>query len=597
MKKIFQRIIAAVLCLTLLAVPVAVEPETAEAASNSYLNKCLNSMVIFENAKTGLSRSDIMGIAYLVGSDNVAGKSWLATDPKHDAFAVDPDLKINGKSIDPKYLVQDNRDYLISIKEEYLVNYPMATDSIYSKAEGFQCTFREGTKFYVFDCDEEWVTVYDDGFQTWNYETGLFSCGSGLDSYLETHPAGFYKIRRENLWIDFGLKENHPWKSESEIPNKGTGITTGLVALRPVPDESEKVYTPVYYLPTGTKVTVVSTELVPSKADGSTRKFYKVAFNGSDKVQNNAVYYLAYKTRGMYYIDSRYLDFTKKGASTAKDSIPVKFVNNKSTYINAYESKDTDSKVVGRISKNYKNGWYFPSESDKDWSTIWFSGQKVYVQSQYVTKGSYKVTDISGLKLADTDGKDLIYTWKKGVNNVDFSCQIIAKYGYLEKVIYSDDHVKEAKLRVTAEQLEEADGHIEVTVQANNMNGGKGKKLSKGFLQTHTSKVIAKYVVAKKTKIEAKYTEYKNGKRVYPAKLGTCIQISTDKNFKKARTIEKPYKEDGVTKYEDIYEIGKLKPNTTYYIRRCYYKDIYTAAGKKPFPTKWSEPVKIKTKK
>lgn len=213
-----------------------------------------------------------------------------------------------------------------------------------------------------------------------------------------------------------------------------------------------------------------------------------------------------------------------------------------------------------------------------------------------IDNDSYEVTDISNLKLADVKGEDLIYTWDEGAGNVDFSCKIIAIYGVLENEIYSKEHVKKPQLTVKNSYLNKAEGHFKLVVQANDINGDKGKELSIDFIQTPTAKAAVSIFQAHRTKITAKYRKLPDGTiRYSPNSLGTCIQISTNKNFKNARIIQKPYKENGETKYEKIYEIKKLKPNTTYYIRRRYMKKIRTLAGYKLYPTKWSEPVKIKT--
>lgn len=214
-----------------------------------------------------------------------------------------------------------------------------------------------------------------------------------------------------------------------------------------------------------------------------------------------------------------------------------------------------------------------------------------------IDKGSYEVTDISNLKLADIKGEDLVYTWNEGVNNVDFSCKIIAIYGVLENEIYSKEHVEEPQFTVKNSYLNKAEGHFKLIVQATDINGEKGKELSKHFIQDPTAKPSVSIFRAHRTKITAQYFTKPDGTflRYHANSLGTYIQISTNKNFKDARTIQKPYKENGETKYKKIYEIKKLKPNTTYYIRRRYMKKIRRLAGYKLYPTQWSEPIKIKT--
>lgn len=116
-----------------------------------------------------------------------------------------------------------------------------------------------------------------------------------------------------------------------------------------------------------TEVNVVSTELVPSKAAGSTHKYYKVSFNANDKVQNNATLYMKYKVPGMYYIDSRYLNFAQNGESRP------------------------EGMTLGEI------------------------------KSGNVKKSSYKVTDISKLEPADIVKDEFVFRWNPGKNNTDFT--------------------------------------------------------------------------------------------------------------------------------------------------------------------------------
>ena len=169
-------------------------------------------------------------------------------------YAVDPDAEIQGKKLDTKWLPQDNNMYLKAIAEVHLQNSPEVSNKINRMPSNFQGTHREGAKFRIVDYDEEWVTVWDDGFQVWNSELGTYNavvlhCAYGVDAYLETHPAGFYRFKREDVWVDFGLPANHPYKKGEKVPSAGTGVVTKMVNLRPVPNEEEKVYTPVYVLP------------------------------------------------------------------------------------------------------------------------------------------------------------------------------------------------------------------------------------------------------------------------------------------------------------------------------------------------------------
>lgn len=289
-------------------------------------------------------------------------------------------------------------EYLRDLKDNYKNNFAYS-NKIYSMPKGAQYLEREGHMFSVVACDEKWVTIWDDGYQHWSPYNAAYGalgegCANTVDVYMKTHPAGFYKIQRNKVWIDFGLSENHPYKTEAEIPKAGKDVVTKLANLRSVPNEDEKQYTPVYALPTGTELNVVSAELVPSQASGSTKKFYKVSFNGSSKVGNNEVGYMRYKVPGVYYLDSRFLNFTKKGAKLPAGTVMGEITNvkkNKAVY--AYQSRSTSSTQIGVLSLGVEIPM-FPSESDADWTPVYFSGQKAYVETKYIKRAPYKVMDI-----------------------------------------------------------------------------------------------------------------------------------------------------------------------------------------------------------
>ena len=147
---------------------------------------------------------------------------------------------------------------------------------------------------------------------------------------------------------------------------------------------------------------------MPSETPGSTNTYYKVSFNGTDKVQNNTVLYLTYKVPGVYYINSKCLNFTERDKALPEGNALGEITNVSSgKYIYAYESKDTDSNQLCYLENGVQLEMY-PSESDADWTTVYFSGQKCYVQTKYIKKGKYKVTDIGNPYLADIVNNELI---------------------------------------------------------------------------------------------------------------------------------------------------------------------------------------------
>ena len=62
-------------------------------------------------------------------------------------------------------------------------------------------------------------------------------------------------------------------------------------------------------------------------------------------VQNNAVGYLQYDVPGVYYLDSRYLNFTAKGTKTPAGAVEGEIINakkNENVYSSPRENKEVD---------------------------------------------------------------------------------------------------------------------------------------------------------------------------------------------------------------------------------------------------------------
>ena len=601
--KILKKILAIMLCLSFVLASAVTNPLVVQAKPTpglvndpetiAYINQCENSINNLWPIQPSIKK---IADAYLVGEDDMATASWIEEGREaHELYAVDPNTEIQGHVYDRKYYPQDNLEYLKDIYENYSYGAFAASSRLYRMSEGAQYIEDEGCMFQVVAFDEEWVTVWDRGYQTWNSyysQEGIASsgtCEKSMDAFLQTHPAGFYKIQRNKVWIDFWLKENHPYTSEAQIPKEGNGIVIKLANLRPVPDEGEKTYTPVYALPTGTEVNVVSTQLVPSKTSGSTVKYYKVSFNGSEKVQNNGVGYLQYEVPGVYYLDSRYLNFTRKGTKTPAGAVQGEITNvkgNENVY--AYQSKDTGSQQVGILSLGAEIEM-FPSESDANWTTVYFSGQKAYVQTKYIKKAPYKVTDISKLVVADVVKDEIKMSWNAGKNNAEYSYSISMNNGNKKKVLYSNKHYKKNSFIIKRKYIEKAT-RLDIKVQATDKNGKKGKTLSCSvLLPSQDRKPDKRLMVIGKTSI----------KGFRGSSLGESLQYSTNKKFKKAVIVEK-YSKNKYWKrkmYNSINKIKKLKKNTTYYIRRREKMEIKTAKGVKWISGKWSKSIKVKTKK
>lgn len=307
----FRKRLAALICLTLLLGEISSIgiPQTAKAdvPYDHYLGKFYNQFAL-GSVKPRIIQT---AAAYLVGTDNIVNSR--NTQP---VYAVPIGTEIQGKKLNSQYFPQKTLQYLEDVKQNYVNNF-QASDRIYQLPSGTQYVEMEGAFLTVVGYDEDWVIFFDRGYCPWEVQGNAAIFGQYLhktDMYLEAHGPGFYRIQRNKVWLDTQRKENHPYKSVSEIPNNWEGTTTARTYIRPVPDENDKEYGPVYAVKKGTKLTVISDQPVESQTEGSTRKFYKVAFTA----KNNGVYYMRYKVPGLYYVDSRYLTVKKAVKETKK---------------------------------------------------------------------------------------------------------------------------------------------------------------------------------------------------------------------------------------------------------------------------------------
>lgn len=298
--------------------------------------------------------------------------------------------------------------------------------------------------------------------------------------------------------------------------------------------------------------------------------------------QDNGSYLLTIAT---YHLTS--WPFKSSKIYTAPEGMTLGEIKNGST-VYAYAAKDSGSERIGIFTKGTQFDM-LPAESGSAWTAIWFSGQKAYVQTKYVKKSSYKVTDISKLELADIVKNEFVFRWNPGKNNADFTVTLStskdtgAKANRTKKVALEEKHFKEATFTVDKKYMIDG-GSMYITIQANTKNGKKGKTILKKYLKFPGSgKYVFKSYTAGRTEIDFK----PNGRPV-------SLQYSTNKNFKNAKLVEKG--KDKYGNYIHIDSVKKLKPDTVYYMRCRGITSYPTANGTKWMTGDWSETAKIKTK-
>ncbi len=163
--------------------------------------------------------------------------------------------------------------------------------------------------------------------------------------------------------------------------------------------------------------------------------------------QDNGSYLLTIVT---YHLTS--WPFKSSKIYTAPEGMTLGEIKSGST-VYAYSAKDSGSERIGIFTKGTQFDM-LPAESNSAWTAIWFSGQKAYVQTKYVKKSSYKVTDISKLELADIVKNVFVFRWNPGKNNADFTVTLStsndtgAKANRTKKVALEEKHYKESTFTV-----------------------------------------------------------------------------------------------------------------------------------------------------
>ena len=129
----------------------------------------------------------VKGEAYLVGTDNVAKIGSTQT-----VYSVPEGTKIQGN------VVGGGIDWI----------------SDHNSSAAF--LEYETTKFKVLAYDDQWVIVWSEGYTPYKNLTEFQSCKTYL--VQTAHRPGFYRVKREQVWLDMG-------RYESTTPKDGEKVT------------------------------------------------------------------------------------------------------------------------------------------------------------------------------------------------------------------------------------------------------------------------------------------------------------------------------------------------------------------------------------
>ena len=496
--------------------------------------------------------------AYLVGTDNI---------PKHSSliniYSVPVGTKIQGKTIDAKYFPHDNMENL---------------KQLYSEVQGYQnFTWANGeyienetTKLDVVAYDSQKVIFWSNGYRSFGPE-GPVMCKQYM--LMMSHPPGFYQVSRNQVWLDLGRQENRVPDGEVPVKVAEGRVTSSLVGISPVPGVADSG--DVFMVPVNEKLDVVSTEPIASTTPGKTTDtYYKILFNA--KTVTN---YMTWKSPGYYYVKSKYINLYRTGIEEPKDAIWVKIHKLKANgTLSVRSAPQTGDNIIGYL-QNDAEVQMFENESTDKWATIYYNNTKAYILASYVNKDIAPVKkDVTNLRIKDIVDNQYILTWDEVPKCTDYRVAVVQQlptnrnHVGPENNLYREYHYTSNELKIGSDFFA-GRNYLAVIVAAN-------------FGDNPTEYTYIELTVPGKPRAMPK-SYLKAGKnKIRVGLLVGGIQYGTKKSFKNAKT-----------KYKGMFELKKLKPNTTYYIR---YKNVHyvkTDNGEKPIYSDWSGATKIKTKK
>lgn len=589
------------LCSMILVFGLALSMGTAYLPAQTAKAYYDTSMTQFKTQYLDTDTFDVKGIAYLVGTDNIAKIGSTQT-----VYSVPEGTKIQGHTIKAKYLPQDNNQTVryIWTGGGNVVGGGIDWISDYNTSAAF--LEYETAKFKVLDYDDEWVIVWSNGYSPAYSLTEFHSCAAYL--VQTAHRPGFYRVKRSQVWIDVGrYKSTTPADGEKvtiEAEGKTTKSFVGIRLYAGIPSWGDS-----YRVPINTNLQVVSTEPVESKTKGDTHKYYKVYFNGK-----NSVNYMTYKKPGYYYVDARYVNLYNKGKKVPSGSSEGKiFKLSDGKDVSVYEKKDTTSTVLGALCNDALVD-YFAEDSDDTWIAIWFNSKKAYIKS---TNFSKSTAVSSGKKITNMHVKDIvnnqyIVMWDDLYNSSAYTVGVATSWddfclaakslpaGNINPTLVQYDKAVEDNYYTVKNSCFKNRGTVDIIVYSDlsSKSSDSGHMTLASPPKKDTKPIVSIDWYIKKDKVKKKKLIGKNYIKityVYSIYDKYQLQYSTDKDFKDAKTINKSCA--AANKHSDKpMNITGLKANTTYYFRQRSKKAVNTDAGTKYLIGSWSNVLKVKTK-
>jgi len=547
--KILKKITGLMLCAVVIAAGLWVAADQASAYSrtgNGDPYRYNSSPIYLENSGTGIKS---YAEAYVVGSDHLVQTNKFGRGVHVDALSVKYDTYFTKKySVASKYTRADNVQNLYNLWTSVYGN--SVSMSWPSNAEYYAA---EGEKLYVIDYTADYVYYWSPGYKSFSGNS-MYNCDKNV--VLESHPAGFYKIKRDYVWLDIHGREELSTKKAASAGTAQAVYEVLPVFQKPGIENNSMCYA----YPQNTEINIISATPIKGE-DGET--YYKAQIKGNTAVK--------YMECGYYtvYVKSKHINFYNKkvkvpaGYSKAvvKD-VPKGYAP--SIYLSSDGSKD--SKITCYMSNGTKMKVY-PKKSNSKYACIWHNNGYAYISVKYL---QYYVDEIV---IKDVVNGKYILSWGKVPVKVNVS------YKLGDKTVGNTISYAANKESITVgngknESLLMNSG-IEMTAEV----PGSGIKATKKLYYPTAPFTLLFRSIDNNT---ATFSGFSNNVKTN----GPVLEYSTNKNFKNAKKVYPK---------SNFYTVKGLKKNTTYYFRYYNTLKVQTEKGKKLMKGKYSNVIKKKT--
>lgn len=532
--------------------------------------------------KTCIKDVLFIGEAFVHGGNGVVEKSLGIGNPVAVKCYVDSEeerdnVYIQGKKIDKGWIVRGNMQHLYNLHHSSLAgNNGSASDvNIGWPSDAYCDEFYayEGEKLKIVAYDKNWVYFWSTGLKS--YEgTHTAYCKNWL--LLRSHPAGFYKMDRDNVWINLYENDVDVKTTDKEI---GIGYISKSTSVYQTPGDAGSG--PCYGVGTNTELLVADATPVKSVKAGDKNTYYRVQFVGS-----NDTYYMGYKYYYVY-VNSKYINVykyinenkdLKLPANAAKAYLYRGTVTD--NYGSLYSEKSTSSaKINGELGSGAEV-YVDVDKSDENWVAVQFNDEigyipakKTYSHMQYYVDDIW-IQDIKDNKYVLSCGKipaKLILKFKdKNGKTIEWT-NSSGKTG--NALQYSANATK----MTVPTAVFDSNSRVTSAVKATAKVSGDDK---------YSASITLKWP-AKPSSSFSKRTVTNNNITMYGTSKGAEVQYSTSSKFNKNLKT--------ATATGNSITVKNLKKNTKYYFRYRNTLEVDTASGKKVVYSNWSKTVTVKT--